>query len=320
MRKDDLSDKRVVLTGATGFLGRSCAERFLKSGWSVLALGRDEGRLTQLRDFLRMRECPLEPLTSACCSLDDKDTLCSLVQSFTPKAFVHAASPVPNSATNFEPIQWLEQMLQHSLHCVEAIQNSSCEIVCLVSSASVYQRQQLNLEEDAPLVNAGNHPYAYGKYLSEEIFRIGCTEDRYRLSILRPCQIYGPGEPHGLFLSQMIEKLRHPEAELTINNKGDDVRHYVHVEDVAEAVVKCIELPANGVFNIADEKAYRMEDIARCAARLSVHDVKVVLEPETRAANEVSYSIERAKKGFQYSPKFSLEDGLAGLLRGEGEL
>ncbi len=234
---------RVVVSGATGFLGGHLCAYLVSQGYDVLGLGRDATKGAALGSAFERVD------------LGDSDRL----QTW-PAAdiFVHAAA----LSSAWGPRAAFERAnVTGTRHALAMARDLGVRRFVFISSPSVYFRfrDQLNVPETMPLpppVNA----YAATKVAAEDLVRASGLD----AVILRPRGLYGPGDT--ALLPRLIRAAARP---VPLPRGGEAVTDLTYVEDVVRAVVGAITAPAacNGrTYNVSGGEALTMRDIVTGAA------------------------------------------------------
>jgi len=119
------------------------------------------------------------------------------------------------------------------------------------------------LAEDSPFYGI----YALSKRHAEEIARLYSSDFKLPLTVLRPVQIYGAGESsrkHQPFLYGIIDKAENNE-EIVFYGKNDAQRNLIHVEDVAEIIVRVVRQRVEGLYTCPNLTNVRYSEIAQAA-------------------------------------------------------
>jgi nucleoside-diphosphate-sugar epimerase len=136
-----------------------------------------------------------------------------------------------------------------------------------------------------------------------------------RLTILRFTQLYGPGEPHGVFLQRVfLEKAREGKP-IPLVRGGRDERDFLWVEDAASAVQSAVEKQAEGIFNIASGIGTSIKTIAELLCQETGSASELVINDDGEPALSQVYSIDLARKELGFNPVVSMGDGIARLCR-----
>lgn len=234
--------KKVLVTGATGFLGKYVVEELVEHGYQVRAFGRNRAIGQSLVNasvtFIQGDLTNQEDLTKACQEMD---------------MVVHAGA----LSTVWGPWEdFYQTNVLGTKYVLEACREAKIERLVYVSSPSIYAapRDQLDIKEsDAPQENRLNN-YIRSKLASEKLFK-----DYHDVSsvILRPRGLFGIGDtsilPRVLNLSQKIG--------IPLIGDGRQLMDMTCVENVALAIRLALETPqaAGEVYNITngEPRAFR---------------------------------------------------------------
>ena len=234
--------KKVLVTGATGFLGKYVVEELVEHGYQVRAFGRNraigQSLVNAFVTFIQGDLTNQEDLTKACQEMD---------------MVVHAGA----LSTVWGPWEdFYQTNVLGTKYVLEACREAKIERLVYVSSPSIYAapRDQLDIKEsDAPQENRLNN-YIRSKLASEKLFK-----DYPDVSsvILRPRGLFGIGDtsilPRVLNLSQKIG--------IPLIGDGRQLMDMTCVENVALAIRLALETPqaAGEVYNITngEPRAFR---------------------------------------------------------------
>ena len=236
--------KKVLVTGATGFLGKYVVEELVDHGYQVRAFGRNRAIGQSLVNasvtFIQGDLTNQEDLTKACQEMD---------------MVVHAGA----LSTVWGPWEdFYQTNVLGTKYVLEACREAKIERLVYVSSPSIYAapRDQLDIKEsDAPQENRLNN-YIRSKLASEKLFK-----DYPDVSsvILRPRGLFGIGDtsilPRVLNLSQKIG--------IPLIGDGRQLMDMTCVENVALAIRLALETPqaAGEVYNITNGEPRVFRDL-----------------------------------------------------------
>ncbi len=210
---------RVVLTGATGFVGGRVARRLRADGWQVVALVRTP---TEALGRLGVEQAEV--------ALTDVDGVARLLDG--ADAAVHAAAAMGPDLTTAREVN-----RDGTAAVVAAAGRMGTRRLVHVSTTSVYDRDAAGelIAEDTPLVVEGN-PYAVTKAEAETEVQRG-VEQGLSAAVLRPPAVLGAGAA-STWGTHMPERARdgalppqHPAASFG----------WVHIEDLVDAVVAALD-------------------------------------------------------------------------------
>jgi nucleoside-diphosphate-sugar epimerase len=223
----------VLVTGASGFLGRQVVRALVRQGCDAVSVFHTTGFDEDRRHF----------------RLDLRDTaaLQKLFRQFRFSAVIHlAASGVSAEAENFEDMVAINTLASAAL--ARTALASGIERFLYVGSGFEYRPQAHAMDESTPLgaPNLYGASKAAGWMLLDTLHRV----EGLPLVTVRPFSIYGPGEnPAKLVPYTILQALHGEPIRLTL---GSQVRDYVFVEDVVEALRLCLVAPSavGQVYNI----------------------------------------------------------------------
>jgi len=234
---------RVLVTGSGGFLGSHLCK----------ALGAHQ--VTGI--VSAAKNVPGALALDLTAPLKD-DIVPSLIGKFD--AIIHLASVMcsKENARDFELLSANQMMARNLITLGLALKPKH---FIHVSSIAVYPSSDGTYTEDS-LVNPsanGDALYGLAKYNAEVLFDFYLGQ-QMTVTHLRPSQIYGPGMREDRIIPVLLKELKEQKA-ITLLGGGERVANFVHVEDVVQAIVKALEHPVAGVFNVA------------CATHLSLAQV-----------------------------------------------
>jgi nucleoside-diphosphate-sugar epimerase len=298
---------RVLVTGATGFVGRATCAELVERGHEVAALVRRPGS---------------EPPGTTAVHGDIAAAGSGLEEAVTgarPDAIVHLAAEIASQrseakirATNVDGTERVAQ----------AARSAGRPKLVFCSTVVTGEAHGELLEPDRPL--PVETPYGRSKQEGERIVR----ESGLPHAIVRPSHVYGPG---GWYEEEFVTRLRQP-GRFAVIGRGDNWWDVVRVEDVAAALVDAAEkAPDGGVYHAADDEPIRFYDfIALTAKALGVGPPRRVPAPLARlvggrhAVTAVTRSARssnaRLKDELGWRPRFptaevGVPDAVAGLSR-----
>lgn len=247
-----MSGTRILITGATGFIGSAVARHCVAAGHEVRALVRptsDRWRLDDLRHRLRFvvgdvlaGPVPLEPGTIDLCI--------HLAWDVTPGEYLHA----PHH----------EAYRRATLALARQVAAAGCPRLVAVGSCFEYDPGAGVLSETTPV--KPRSVYAAAKLATFEALQGVCRSTGLQLAWPRLFLQYGPAEDPRRIVPYVVSALlRGERAELTA---GDQIRDFLHVADVAAALWAVADSDVVGPVNIGSGKGITIADVARRIADL----------------------------------------------------
>jgi UDP-glucose 4-epimerase len=281
---------RILVSGASGFVGRAVTARLVAEGHEVVGLSRRPGDVDGLYGKLDANLADPAAAARISARLDP----CEVV--------VHAAAALSGSASTLVLVNCLgtQQML-------DVAQRWGVGRFIYLSSLPVIGRPlELPITEQHPAAPAT--PYHASKLFGEHL---AAQADA---TILRLSAVVGAGMAAERILPTFVRRALAGQL-LEVRGTGSRRQDYVDVRDVAAAVERAIEASATGCFNIAAGRAISNLDLARRCVALLESSSEVVLgsEPDAEEGLDWRVSIGRAASELGYAPTHPLEETIRAL-------
>ena len=127
--------------------------------------------------------------------------------------------------------------------------------------------------------------------------------------MLRFSQVYGPNEPLVRIIPILLDAVVNDKC-FKLYGTGNEKRRFLYVDDAVQAIVKAIDYPETGVFNIAGASSDSILDLINIAQK--VYNKKLNIEKINVECNTFDNipDITKAEKMLGYVPEFTLEKGI----------
>jgi len=238
------SNKKVLITGGSGFIGQHLAKKFLDSGHDVT--------------IFDIAEPTLDELKGAYISGDvfDSKKINDIIKDYD--VVIHLVGLADSGIAQKDPVESFRLNLLSLQNVLEACRRFGGKKLIFPSSAAVYGiTEDLPVKESFPL-NPTNM-YSWHKYLCEKLIK--AYHDNYGIDyvILRLFNVYGAG--HKGVLEIFLEKAKNGE---TIESFGPyQYRDFVYAGDVAEAMYKAAiyEKVNNRAVNVGSGRGVQIREL-----------------------------------------------------------
>jgi UDP-glucose 4-epimerase len=134
--------------------------------------------------------------------------------------------------------------------------------------------------------------YGAAKLSAEKVVQVYCQEAGIPLLILRPTQVYGPGEPAIKVIPRAIASIAAGQPPV-IYGDGSDTRDYVHVSDVAEVIVRALKVRPVGVLNVASGTSRSIAEVVDTILRVSASGLTPLRQPRAKPCTHFAVAISR---------------------------
>lgn len=288
--------KKVLLTGATGFIGRHALKLLLERGFEVHALSKNGNW-----------DRSLKSVKYHTVDLFDKEKMTHLVSILKATHLLHFAWETSKGFWN-SPLN-LSHLIA-SLHLTQqfVLHGGSRMVIAGTCAEYAWGDQPLN-ESHSPILPTTF--YGYCKSFLYKVLEPFCHEKGVSLAWGRIFSPYGPFEKKERLVPSLITALLQKRS--AICQSKESVRDFLHVEDVANAFITLLEHPFKGCLNIGSGKATKNEEIASFLARelKAPHLLQLCSTPFTSInPHRITADVSLLKKELQWQPRIPLEEGL----------
>ena len=173
---------------------------------------------------------------------------------------------------------------------------------------------RLPVDEDHPV--AAVNPYAHTKILAEEVARFYASHFGLRICIVRPFNLYGPGQDMRFLIPELIHAATDPATPVIEVSDLSPRRDYLHIEDLVAMLMRVMADRAAGTYNAGSGSSASVREIASAIAEYAGTEKQITSrnQPRPNEIPDVIADISRAKKAFGWEPRIPLVEGLRALV------
>jgi len=302
LQEATLSNRCAVVTGGAGFIGSHVVDALLGDDWRVVVV--DD---LSTGDAARVAsEATVEVV-----DITDRDSLDSVLDAARPGAIFHLAAQSSVTRSVADPERDCEINVRGTLNIVEAGTRHRAPVVFTSTGGALYgNRAVLPTPEDAP--PAPISPYGASKWAGEAYVTTWREAAGVPHAVCRLGNVYGPRQsPHGE--AGVVSIFSHSMwrgASPTLFGFGKPTRDYVHVHDVAQALLRAVGHA--DLFNIStglETTVSRIFELIRATAGATFEAELAPLRPGELERSCLDPS--RAHKQLGWRAEIGLEEGLA---------
>lgn len=242
---------KVVVTGGAGFIGSHVTKILLDKGHEVRVvdnLSRGFERLIDKRADFHKED------------LKNQEKIAKLLKGY--EAVIHLGNFIVVPESIEKAVEYTENNVVNTVKLLEAMKEAKVKKIIFSSSATVYgEPKDLPLREDAPIEIQSNQ-YGASKVAMEAFISTYHQLYGFDVILLRYFNPYGPNELHKPethaipnFIKAAIER-----KPIPLYWKGEQIRDFIYVEDLAKAHIGVLDIKGLEIFNIGTENGTQILD------------------------------------------------------------
>lgn len=251
-----LENKRLFITGGAGFIGSNLAKLLLDRNEIATYdnYSRDAARFILGEAVKRIRTYRGDVM--------DAEALGRAMAEFRPTHVVHCAAVAGIDTVRLKPVSTLEINTLGTINLLRAalaVQDRLERVVTFSTSEIFGPHAYGSSETSSAVIGAvgeARWTYAVSKLATEHLSLAYWTQHRLPTTVVRPFNVYGPGQVGEGALSTFIKRALRDE-EIQIHGTGTQIRAWCYVDDMVAGIMACLTHPnAPGkAFNIGNPRA-----------------------------------------------------------------
>lgn len=294
-----------LVTGGAGFIGSHVVDELLKMGHSVVVIddlsGGSKANVHADAQFIEG-------------SISDEKLVNEIFSKHQFDYVYHLAAYAAEGLSHFIRRFNYQNNLLGSINLINASVNFDVQCFVFASSIAVYGDADSPMSEEttpSPL-----DPYGIAKYAVEMDLKNAHSLFGLNSIVFRPHNVYGSrqniGDKYrnvaGIFMNQLLK-----DEELTIFGDGNQSRAFTHIQDVAPAIARSVEMNStyNETFNIGSDDVYSVNELAKSVGEVMNQSPSIrYLEQREEVVHAFS-DHSKFQTVFKTNAAISLKDGLS---------
>ena len=286
--------RKVLITGASGYVGKAALAALIRRRVPVVALGREPLALPDGSDFIRS-------------DLLSEPDLERVVAQAGATHLMHLAWYAEHGKYWASPLNlaWVTA----TMRLIEAFAKAGGKAVAVAGSVAEYDWSYGYCREAAtPCAPATL--YGTAKDAARRLAAAFCKDAAIPLGWARLFWNYGPGEAPTRLVPSLIAALRGQKPPFAVD--AGAYRDFLHIDDAGEGLVRLLEVEFDGPVNIASGEPLRISDLVRTLASALNADPSPILNLAAERQGEPRLVVgENARlRALGWRPRHSLADGL----------
>jgi len=301
---EDLSGTKVLVTGASGFIGSHLVKRLLKENADVHII------LRKSSDLNRRSEVENKIMINYG-NITDYNFVRETINTLKPKKIFHLAGYLKRD-TALESLKInIKINFFGTLNILKSLQGENIERFIFISTSEGYIPGKPPFREEQRRSPVSS--YSASKICAENLCELFSNTYKIPVVILRPFQVYGSGQGRGMIIPDMILSLLN-DIPIKIT-KGEQTRDFIHIDDVVESLIlAAVKKGAIGqTFNVCSGVEYKVKDLALKISNLVGGELKPIIGGLPYRKNEIWRYFgdnTRIRKKLGWKPVVPIEEGL----------
>ncbi len=292
--------KKVLVTGGTGMIGREIVKILCEVGSDVTIVSLDEIIIDNRAKHINA-------------DLTDFN-VCKSVTDGIDYVFHIAGIKGSIEVTKSKPANFFVPLLMFNTNILEASRINGIKKLVYTSSIGAYSNAEVFIEtsnrEGFPM---DTYP-GWSKRMAE--LQIKAYKEQYGLdwSVVRPCNVYGPGDnfdPHNaMVIPSLMMRIHRGENPLVVWGDGSAIRDFAFNRDIAEGIILALHYGTRGDFvNLGSGKCVTIKELIQTLQSFIDFNYKFDNSKPSGFHKRVM-NIDRARDWINYNPTTLLVDGL----------
>lgn len=289
--------KKILVTGASGFIGRHCIPFLQKKGYEIFALYRTKF----LKDFSHIHWVQADVLNPV--------HIADIMAKIAPSHMLHLAWDVTPGkfVTALDNLNWVKA----GLTLLESFCTNQGKRVVMAGTCFEYDLTNSPLnEQNTPLKPATL--YGASKLSLNHVVESYARQMNVSAAWARIFYLYGPHEYPQRFVPSIINGLL--KKQIVPCTHCQQVRDFLYVEDVAEGLVELLDSNIEGSLNISSGEGIRLRTmIEQIEDHLHIKDLVHfdAIQANSLEPSHIIGDVERLNRELKWRPRWSLQEGLA---------
>jgi len=301
--KNFYKNKKVIVTGGTGLIGRAIVKKLCDYNAKVTVISLDKLILDKRAKYIY----------GDLCSFD----FCKKITKKTDYAFHISGIKGSVKATLEKPASFFVPLLMMNTNFLEACRINKVKRLVYTSSIGAYSSMSVFKEESANIEKSPMDMYpGWAKRMAE--LQIISYKKQYKLKnyfVVRPCNVYGPGDnfdpKNAMVIPTLIRRIYRKENPVVIWGDGSAIRDFAFSDDVADGVINTL-IYGTGKYdflNLGGGRGYKIKDLVKALRSFLNFNYKFDSSKNSGWPKRVM-SIKNSNKIIKFNPKTSLTEGL----------
>lgn len=307
MAATSLRDKKILVTGGSGFIGGHLVEELINSSADVTVVDINQDKNSYFFRQLLHKKSEFNNI-----DITDREKIKAFIVKNNFDYVYHLAAQAIVEKSYNDPYKAFETNVMGTINVLEASRESKgIKGVIVASSDKAYGKTKNKYTEESPL--RGDHPYDVSKSCTDLISQAYHRTYNLPVVVTRFGNVYGEGDLHTDRIIPGICEAVIKKNTLKIRSDGTYVRDYLYVKDVAAGYILLLEKindTKGNAYNFSSQDTYSVLELIKKAEKIL--NIKIKYKILNTAKNEIPYQhLDDTKiRKLGWNPQYSLEKSL----------
>jgi len=297
---DIFKNKNCLVTGGTGLIGREVVKILCNADSKVVVVSLDDIVVDKRAKHIKLDLTDFE--------------VCKRVTQGIDYVFHLAGIKGSIEVTKTKPASFFVPLLMFNTNILEASRVNRIEKLVYTSSIGAYSSAEVFVETENQDGSPMDMYPGWAKRMAE--LQIKAYKEQYDLkwSVVRPCNVYGPGDnfdpQNAMVIPSLMMRIERGEDPMLVWGDGSAVRDFAYNRDVAEGIILALHYGTRGDFvNLGSGNGVTIKQLVETLNKFIEFNYKFDISKSSGFPKRVM-DISRAREWINYNPSTSLIDGL----------
>lgn len=295
------SGKNVLVTGGTGLIGRQIVDILCSAEANIKVISLDKINIDERVEYI----------------IGDLNNynVCDNVTRGVDYVFHLAGIKGSMKVSTTMPVSHFVPTMMINLNVLEASRKNNVEKLVYTSSIGAYSANEIFKEDEYSLTSEPMDLAGWAKRMAELQIQTYKTQyDMENFAIVRPCNVYGPGDnfdpDNAMVIPSLMMRIHRGEDPLLVWGDGSAIRDFAYSKDVADGIILALHYGTRGDFvNLGSGKGVSIKKLVETLHSFLDFNYEFDTNKSSGFPKRVM-DISRAREWIGYNPTTSLLDGL----------
>lgn len=309
----DLKGKKVLVTGAEGFIGSHLTERLVELGADVTALAQYNS-FNSWGWIDTFDKNVLDSIKVETGDIRELDGMNRIIKG--QEVVFHLAALIAIPYSYLSPMAYVRTNVEGTVNVLEACRNHDVQKIIHTSTSETYGTAlYVPIDEKHPM--QGQSPYSASKIGADKMAESFYKSFNMPIATIRPFNTYGPRQSARAVIPTIISQILAGKKEIKLGSLTP-TRDFNYVKDTAEAFIKIAESDKTigEVINAGSNYEITIGDTVKKVIDIIGKDVKIIcdeerIRPEKSEVNRLWADNTKIKELTGWAPNYNIDQGLA---------